>query len=161
MMERGRSSRLTDDRIKLLNEVDFVWEAQRGGPKRKHKAAVSVPPEPTPAKKSKRRQLRAGQYASGSRLYRGHSNTIASIAAEINSMPIQMLAMAAVNRGNTLAQMPGHPRLPVMDGAFQQVLPLGPHAPSYFPVAPPGYHFGLIPNLAVPQFLNADATRRR
>jgi hypothetical protein len=168
MLERGRSSRLTDDRIKLLNKVDFVWEAQRGGPRRKRKAAVSVPPEPKPANKTKRRQLRAGQYASGGGLFQGHSNTMANIAAGMNPMPMQMfwgdagashLATAAVNRDNSLAQMPGQSWLPMMNGALQQVPSMGSHAQSYFPKAPPGYHFGLVPNLAFPQSLNADAAQ--
>lgn len=34
------------DRIKLLNDLGFVWEAQRGGPRRGQKATVSVPDEP-------------------------------------------------------------------------------------------------------------------
>ena len=34
-MRKGRSSRLTNDRIKLLNNIGFVWEAQRGGPRRR------------------------------------------------------------------------------------------------------------------------------
>jgi hypothetical protein len=168
MLERGRSSRLTDDRIKLLNKVDFVWEAQRGGPKRKRKAAVSVPPEPKPANKTKRRQLRAGQYASGGGLFQGNSNTMASITAGMNSMPLQMflgnagaqpLATAAVNRDNSHTQMPIHPWPPMMNGAFQQVPSMGLHAPSYFPMAPPGYHFGLVPNLSIPQSLNADVAQ--
>jgi hypothetical protein len=170
MMERGRSSRLTDDRIKLLNEVDFVWEAQRGGPRRKRKAAVSVPPEPKPANKTKRRQLRAGQYTSGGGLFQGHSNTMPSIAAGMNSMPMPMLwgdagalpqATAAVNRDNSLAQMPVHPWLPMMNGGFQQIPSMGSHPQSFFPIAPPGYHFGLVPNLAFPQSRNTDAAQRR
>lgn len=170
MLERGRSSRLTDDRIKLLNKVDFVWEAQRGGPRRKRKAAVSVPPEPKPANKTKRRQLRAGQYAMGGGLFQGHSNTMASIAAGMNTMPMQMqpfwgdggaLSLAVASRDNSLAQMPGRPWLPMMNGAFQQVPSMGrSNSQSYLPLAPPGYHFGLVPNLSFPQSLNANAAQR-
>jgi hypothetical protein len=171
MLEKGRSSRLTDDRIKLLNKVHFVWEAQRGGPKRKCKAAVSVPPEPKPANKTKRRQLRAGQYASGGGLFQGHSNTMASIAAGMNSMPMPMFlgnarahplttaVTAAVNRDSNLIQMPNHPWLPKRNGAFQQVPSMPLHAPTYFPMAPPGYHFVLVPNLSFPQSLNADVAQ--
>lgn len=32
----------------MLNKVDFVWEAQRGGPRRKRKATVAVPPKANP-----------------------------------------------------------------------------------------------------------------
>ncbi len=46
LLQKGRSSRLDGDRIKLLNDLGFVWEAQRGGPRRGQKATVSVPDEP-------------------------------------------------------------------------------------------------------------------
>lgn len=48
LLQKGRSSRLTDDRIRQLNQVDFIWEAQRGGPRRKRKATVSVPAKANP-----------------------------------------------------------------------------------------------------------------
>ena len=48
LLQKGKSSRLTNDRIDLLNKVDFVWEAQRGGPRRKRKATVQVPPKANP-----------------------------------------------------------------------------------------------------------------
>ena len=48
LLQKGRSSRLTQDRIDLLNNVNFVWQAQRGGPRRKRKAAVEVPAKPNP-----------------------------------------------------------------------------------------------------------------
>jgi len=35
LMKDGKPSRLTPERIQLLNAVDFIWEAQRGGPRRK------------------------------------------------------------------------------------------------------------------------------
>lgn len=43
LMRDGRPSRLTDDRIRLLEKVGFVWEAQRGGP-RKRKRPLSANP---------------------------------------------------------------------------------------------------------------------
>ena len=48
LLQKGRSSRLTDDRIDLLNKVDFIWEAQRGGPRRRRKATVQVPSRANP-----------------------------------------------------------------------------------------------------------------
>lgn len=36
------------DRIELLDKINFIWEAQRGGPRRKRRATVCVPPKPTP-----------------------------------------------------------------------------------------------------------------
>jgi hypothetical protein len=85
---------------------------------------------------------------------------VASIATGMNLVPIQMLATAAVNCDKSLAQMAGHPWRPMMNGTFQQVLSEGPHAPSCFPIPPPGYHYGLIPNLVFPQFLNAEKTQK-
>jgi len=51
-MQKGRTTRLTQDRIDLLNKVNFVWEAQRGGPRRHRRATVSVPPKANPVQKS-------------------------------------------------------------------------------------------------------------
>ncbi|KAL7557493.1 hypothetical protein ACA910_019339 [Epithemia clementina (nom. ined.)] len=48
LMQKGRSSRLTSQRIDLLDKVSFVWEAQRGGPRRKRKATVEVPKTANP-----------------------------------------------------------------------------------------------------------------
>ena len=52
LMQKGRTTRLTQDRIDLLNKVNFVWEAQRGGPRRHRRATVSVPPKANPVQKS-------------------------------------------------------------------------------------------------------------
>ena len=41
LLRKGRSSRLTNDRIKLLDNIGFVWEAQRGGPRRRRSSANS------------------------------------------------------------------------------------------------------------------------
>lgn len=42
LMKSGRgSSRLTEDKIETLDRMGFVWEAQRGGPRRKHHTAKS------------------------------------------------------------------------------------------------------------------------
>jgi len=51
LLQRGKTSRLTDDRIELLNKVDFIWEAQRGGPRRRRKATVQVPPKANPVER--------------------------------------------------------------------------------------------------------------
>uniref|UniRef100_A0A6U6FJ73 Helicase-associated domain-containing protein n=1 Tax=Odontella aurita TaxID=265563 RepID=A0A6U6FJ73_9STRA len=39
LMKQGRPSRLTEERTLRLNDIGFVWEAQRGGAKPKKKAA--------------------------------------------------------------------------------------------------------------------------
>ena len=49
-MQKGRKTRLTRDRIDQLNKLSFVWEAQRGGPRRSKRATVCVPEKPTPVK---------------------------------------------------------------------------------------------------------------
>jgi hypothetical protein len=51
-MAKGKPSRLTEDRIRQLNEVNFIYEARRGGPRRSARATDIVPAEPTPAKGS-------------------------------------------------------------------------------------------------------------
>jgi hypothetical protein len=48
LMLKGRNSRLTPEKIALLNKIDFVWEAQRGGPRRQERATVSVPEQAHP-----------------------------------------------------------------------------------------------------------------
>jgi hypothetical protein len=47
-MMRGRSTRLTQDRIQRLEKAKFVWEAQRGGPRRQRRAIVCVPTQANP-----------------------------------------------------------------------------------------------------------------
>lgn len=49
---KGKPSRLTEDRIRQLNEINFIYEARRGGPRRPARATDIVPAEPTPAKGS-------------------------------------------------------------------------------------------------------------
>lgn len=48
LIQSGRQSRLSEDKIALLDDLDFIWEAQRGGPRRKRKATVVVPSKPNP-----------------------------------------------------------------------------------------------------------------
>jgi hypothetical protein len=49
-MLKGRATRLTPDRIEKLNRIKFIWEAQRGGPRRSKRAIESVPPSSVPVK---------------------------------------------------------------------------------------------------------------
>ena len=42
----GRSSRLTAEKIKKLEDIGFVWEAQRGGPRRRKTSGPDSPPRP-------------------------------------------------------------------------------------------------------------------
>jgi hypothetical protein len=49
LMQKGRNTRLTPERINLLDKINFVWEAQRGGPRRQQRATVSVPESANPA----------------------------------------------------------------------------------------------------------------
>ncbi|GKY92765.1 hypothetical protein MPSEU_000246300 [Mayamaea pseudoterrestris] len=57
---KGRSNRLTEERMQMLNDVGFIWEAQRGGPRRLKKARVSVPARATPKPPSRTRGGRGG-----------------------------------------------------------------------------------------------------
>jgi hypothetical protein len=50
LMLKGRSTRLTQERINLLDKINFVWEAQRGGPRREQRATELVPEQACPAK---------------------------------------------------------------------------------------------------------------
>jgi hypothetical protein len=47
----------------MLNQVGFIWEAQRGGPRRLKKARISVPNRPTPKPVNRNRNIRAGATA--------------------------------------------------------------------------------------------------
>ncbi len=51
-----------------MDDVDFIWEAQRGGPRRKRKATVAVPSKPNPvdARKIKTRTATRGGKAGAS-----------------------------------------------------------------------------------------------
>lgn len=63
-MLRGRNTRLTPERIQKLDSVGFVWEAQRGGPRRQQRATVSVPAQAHPVKlSSKVRKFDYANYA--------------------------------------------------------------------------------------------------
>jgi len=58
-MQKGRKTRLTRNRIDQLNRLKFVWEAQRGGPRRSKRATVCVPEKPKPVKDKGGDALRA------------------------------------------------------------------------------------------------------
>jgi hypothetical protein len=68
LIQSGRQSRLSEAKISLLDDIDFIWEAQRGGPRRKRKATVVVPSKPNPvdARKVKTRTATRGGKAGGS-----------------------------------------------------------------------------------------------
>jgi len=48
LKQRGEKNRLTDDRIAKLNRVKFVWEAQRGGPRRVRRSRAVAPGDTNP-----------------------------------------------------------------------------------------------------------------
>jgi len=143
MLQKGRSSRLSEDRIRLLNKVDFVWEAQRGGKKRKKRATVSVPPQAKPAKKTTSPGLEG----------------LTPLAKQSSPFGNQGGGML-VGQGTTLmAQFPGNsgaisqmPCQGMAHGSFQQkqsmVLNSNPCFPTAnpWPTAPMGFQFVLVPN---------------
>lgn len=53
LLREGRSSRLNSEKIKKLEEIGFVWEAQRGGPRRKKHSGPDSPPRPPIQPRSK------------------------------------------------------------------------------------------------------------
>ena len=73
LIQSGRQSRLSDDKIALLDDINFIWEAQRGGPRRQRKATVVVPSKPNPvdARKIKTKAATRGGKA-GAAIRRGH-----------------------------------------------------------------------------------------
>eukprot|EP00523_Entomoneis_sp_CCMP467_P019920 CAMPEP_0168863248 /NCGR_PEP_ID=MMETSP0727-20121128/18853_1 /TAXON_ID=265536 /ORGANISM="Amphiprora sp., Strain CCMP467" /LENGTH=395 /DNA_ID=CAMNT_0008918313 /DNA_START=85 /DNA_END=1268 /DNA_ORIENTATION=+ len=88
LLQKGRSSRLTPQKIELLNKVDFIWEAQRGGPRRKRKATVMVPPKATPVTGAGPTAAKKGGH-SGIRL-ESHLASNVSRAAQESSTQQQM-----------------------------------------------------------------------
>lgn len=158
MLSRGRASRLTDDRIRLLNKVEFVWEAQRGGPRRKRKATVSVPLKPTPAKRIQPEAglaAGAGQFAAANGLGNGllagqGMGYMPGMLTGVGATQAQSESTAS-NPTQTAATTPWQ-QMP--NGAYQQMQPMRPNSGSVFPIAklwptaPPGFQYALVPNWA-------------
>lgn len=46
LLQKGLQSRLSEDRLRKLNDVGFIWEALRGGPRRQKSVREVVPMEP-------------------------------------------------------------------------------------------------------------------
>jgi hypothetical protein len=156
----------------MLNNIHFVWEAQRGGPRRKRKATVAVPPKANPVDIGK---LRAKASARGN-LMRGGASALPSLPAqEPGPSPFPQGQM--VDIGPTLAALGGNAAfipgvMPgnalqlsaqqwqlLANGAFQATAPqamglagatLFPLA-SQMPMASTGFQFGsqLAPSPAV------------
>jgi len=81
LLREGRSSRLTEDRIKMLQDIDFVWEAQRGGPrKRKLYLDSDLTKKLQEHPKGKKRNLSSANYENHK-----PSNTKSSIVNTIES----------------------------------------------------------------------------
>lgn len=156
MIQRGRQSRLTDERIQLLNKIEFIWEAQRGGPRRKRKATVAVPPKANPVDMAKLRAKtstrgRGGSAAGGASTSSGegeNGNTadlapaLAALGGAANVLPAslllpaqqwQLLASGAFQKNNS------------QGGAnLNQAAALFPLA-SQIPLATAGFQFGINP----------------
>lgn len=95
LLQKGRSNRLTPERMRLLNEVGFIWEAQRGGPRRLKKARVSVPARPTPKPPSRTRGGRGG--ASAATMPRTDMQGLGSSDAVVGRMQEAAGALNAVS----------------------------------------------------------------
>jgi hypothetical protein len=161
LIQRGRQSRLTQDRIDLLNKVDFVWEAQRGGPRRKRKATVAVPPKANPVDMGKLR-AKANRGKPTNPVTAGGAFLRASALQQGASGVDWQQALAAI--GGT-SVIPGTVTIPasqwqlLANGAFQKAAPqaafgLGAGGASLFPLASQvpfatsGFQFGMNPLLA-------------
>lgn len=107
LIRKGRQSRLTEERVDLLNKIDFIWEAQRGGPRRKRKATVSVPSKPNPVHGEKvRSRLGASRGKLGS-MMRGGAHAFASPPASIVGEPAQGGMAMRANIGIPPSALPG------------------------------------------------------
>jgi hypothetical protein len=156
----------------MLNNIHFVWEAQRGGPRRKRKATVAVPPKANPVDIGK---MRAKASARGI-LMRGGASSLPSLPAQEQG-PSPFPQGQMVDIGPTLAALGGNGAfipgvMPgnalqlsaqqwqlLANGAFQATVPQGmglaganlfPLA-SQMPMASTGFQFGsqLAPSPAV------------
>lgn len=160
LIQRGRQSRLTQDRIDLLNKVDFVWEAQRGGPRRKRKATVAVPPKANPVDMGKLRAKATRGKPTNAATAGGTFLRASALSQGANGVDWQQ-ALAAI--GGT-SVIPGTVTIPasqwqlLANGAFQKagsqgaigfgagasLFPLASHVP----LAASGFQFGTNPLLA-------------
>lgn len=160
LIQRGRQSRLTQDRIDLLNKVDFVWEAQRGGPRRKRKATVAVPPKANPVDMEKLRAKATRGKPTNAATAGGTFLRASALQQGASGVDWQQ-ALAAI--GGT-SVIPGTVTIPasqwqlLANGAFQKAgsqaaLGLGAGASlfplaSQVPLAASGFQFGANPLLA-------------
>ena len=113
LLQKGRSNRLTPERMRLLNEVGFIWEAQRGGPRRLKKARVSVPARPTPKPPSRTRGGRGG--AAAATMPRTEMQGLGSSDAVVSRM---QEAAGALNPGG----MPNGTGQPGQDATLQLLI---------------------------------------
>jgi hypothetical protein len=118
----------------MLDKVEMIWEAQRGGPRRKRKATVAVPPKATPVEligpNNIRQHYYGGTTPGGLSLLGGVADLPLFVNIGMNAAVMQAAAAAAASAPHWA--MMGH-------GAFQ-ASPLGS------PPAVQGVPLGVFPN---------------
>lgn len=152
LIQKGRQSRLTEDRIGLLDKIDFVWEAQRGGPRRKRKATVAVPPKANPVDAEKVRAKATARGKLVAMLGNEHPNFVGANhmlgrdpSGFGSAQQQQIMALAGqnwvANGGGTTAKFSAsQPWQVLSNGAFQSTMSSGvalPSGSSMFPLASP------------------------
>jgi hypothetical protein len=115
----------------MLNKVEFVWEAQRGGPRRKRRATVAVPPRANPIELLGSNIKERVEYGTVPGL---------SLLGGVADLPFVNMGMnAAVMQAAAAAAAAGTPHWGMLGhGAFQAAGPPGdfPNA-MLFPMAQP------------------------
>ena len=132
-MREGRSSRLSEERIQLLDAVKFVWEAQRGGPrKRSKKPNDDGSTSPSPKKKKSTSNEKPGKV------------TIPSYTEQARNLLRTQGLPGVPAYAATAPDAPTMPRIPPQ--GHQQRARSPPFAPGPSPFAPGPSHFAPRPS---------------
>jgi hypothetical protein len=105
LLRKGRSSRLTKDRIKLLDNIGFVWEAQRGGPRRRKSSNSAA----------------SSDSASGARISQGSTSMANDAAAAAASFAVSQAAHQADMRAQRFLA-PGRTANLAQAAAFEDLM---------------------------------------
>jgi hypothetical protein len=133
LMREGRSSRLSEERIQLLDAVKFVWEAQRGGPrKRSKKPNDDGSTSPSPKKKKSTSNEKPGKV------------TIPSYTEQARNLLRTQGLPGVPAYAATAPDAPTMPRIPPQ--GHQQRARSPPFAPGPSPFAPGPSHFAPRPS---------------
>jgi hypothetical protein len=164
-MQKGRNTRLTHERISMLDKVNFIWEAQRGGPRRQKRATICVPAKPNPVQIGS--NVSRGRGRGSSRISMVHGVPQGMVPTGPDGAPHQM-AMQMPPGQFMVMNPPGAPNFMRTDqnqqGAMtnfhnghQTQMMGGPYMgmpwqmiPQGYQQAPPGMTLGIFPIGAMP-----------